>query len=261
VSGAGDAFVRFEEVTYRFGEDRAPAVDRVELDVGGESITAVLGPNGAGKTTLLYLALGWYRPTGGRVLLEGRDLSLVGQRERGRAMSLVPQREHIPFEYSALEYVMLGRAPHLRTLEVPGPGHLRVAREALSTVGLTGRHGESINRLSGGERQLLLIARSLSQQPRLLLLDEPTSHLDLKNKRRVVDLLKSLAERGVSILLTTHLPEVAAALADRIVLMREGSILLHGPPGEILTEENLSGTYGVDLRVRDVAGNRLPLWF
>jgi iron complex transport system ATP-binding protein len=261
VTDAGSPILRFQRVSYRYGRDREPALDGVDLDVPADAVTALLGPNGAGKTTLLFLALGWYRPTAGRVILSGRDISLYTQRERGRMMSLVPQHEHIPFEYSMREYVMLGRAPYLKTLEVPGPDHERIVRDALSMVGLGDRMNESINRLSGGERQLLLVARSLTQQPRLLLLDEPMSHLDLRNKRRIVDLLRAQAARGVSILFTTHLPEVAAALADRVVLLRRGSVLRHGTPGEVMTEENLSDTYGVEVRVRDVGGKRLTLWF
>lgn len=224
------------------------------------SATAVLGPNGVGKTTLLFLALGWLKAQGGEVVLAGRPVHTYGQSERGRLMSLVPQREHIPFEYSLLEYVLLGRAPHLRPLEMPGEEDHRIALDSLKRVGLGEKPTRSINRLSSGERQLLLLARSLVQRPRLLLLDEPTSHLDVGNKKRIVDLLKGMQSEGITLLFTTHDPQVAASLADQLLLMRRGVVAKAGAPEEVLTTDLLTETYGVEVRVVKVDGEIVILW-
>lgn len=253
-------FVRVDKVTFRYGARKKRVLHDLSLEVGENSVTAILGPNGVGKTTLLHLVLGWLQPQRGGVELDGRPLAEYSQRERGKWMSLVPQREHIPFEYSMLEYVLLGRVPYLRPLESPGREDLCIASWALETVGLDPGDKRPITRFSGGERQLLMIARALTQQPRIILLDEPTSHLDLRNKRVLVDILKEQVERGVTLLFTTHEPEVAAALAHRVVLMRDGTILHAGSVDEVMKGDLLSATYASDIVVTEVRGKRVTLW-
>ncbi|MEA4906800.1 MAG: ABC transporter ATP-binding protein [Anaerolineaceae bacterium] len=231
-----------------------------DLPVGQGTVTAILGPNGAGKTTLLHLALGWLKPQRGRILLEQRPLGDYARRELGQWMALVPQSEHVPFEYSLLEFTLLGRAPHLAPLAMPTAEDERIALDALRQVGMDGLRWRSMPYLSGGERQLVLVARALAQQPRLLLLDEPTSHLDLGNKRGLIRLLHDLAERGVTVVFTTHEPEIAAALATHLVLMRDGQVLRTGPLEEVFTSPGLSELYRVPIRVTEVEGRRVALW-
>lgn len=250
-----------QELSFRYGTHGAPVLRNLSLNLEEGLVTAVLGPNGVGKTTLLYLMLGWLHPDEGKLMLDGRPLGEYGQRERGQWMSLVPQREHIPFEYSMLEYVLLGRAPYLRPLESPVEKDIRIASHALESVGLDPGDRRPITKFSGGERQLLMIARALAQQPRIILLDEPTSHLDLRNKRMLVDIMRDQAAEGVTLLFTTHEPEVASACANRVVLMREGRILSFGTVDEVMQENLLSTTYGSDITVSEVHGKRVTLWF
>ncbi len=166
-----------------------------------------------------------------------------------RQMALVPQREQVPFEYRVLEYVLLGRTPHLDFLQMPRPVDVEVARAALDRLGLSSLAHRKVAALSGGEHQMVLIARAVAQETPILLLDEPTAHLDLSNKRRILLLLRELAREGRSILLTTHDPEVALAVADHCLLMRSGRVLYQGPPAEVFTTERLSQTYGAPLQV------------
>jgi len=252
----------FQDVDFRYlpASRNGLVLRRFAIEIYSGAITAILGPNGVGKTTLLHLALGWLKPESGQIVLAGRPLGSYARNELGRWMGLVPQGEHIPFDYSVLEYVLLGRAPYLRPLEMPGERDCLAAKEAIDRVGLSGLERRAITRLSGGERQLVLVARALAQQPRLLLLDEPTAHLDLSNKSRMLSLLKELAAQGVTILLTTHEPEVAAAIASHLVLMQRGYTYHVGPLDQILTTEHLSRTYGVPVRVVHVDGHRVILW-
>jgi iron complex transport system ATP-binding protein len=255
-----DALLTLDAVQFGYPSNGKRVFQQLTLDVEPGTVTAILGPNGAGKTTLLHLALGWLKPQAGQIRLKGRPMSDYSRAELGRLIGLVPQSEHIPFEYSLLEYVLLGRAPYLKPLEMPGPGDVRLATEALASVGLAGWEDRSIARVSGGERQLALVARALAQSPRLLLLDEPTSHLDLGNKARLLELLRALAGQGVTILLTTHEPEVAAGLASHLVLMREGQVLSAGPLAQAFTSAWLSETYGATVEVAEVHGRRVVLW-
>ena len=250
--------VRLADVSFSYGHRKV--LSNVTLDILPGSTTAILGPNGAGKTTLLHLVLGWLRPSSGRVHLEGRPLSSFSRRDMGKTMGLVPQSEHVPFEYSVLEYILLGRAPHIAALAAPGPVDLEKACWALARVGLEGFEDRTITTLSGGERELTLVARALAQEPRLLLLDEPTSHLDLKNKRRMAEVLRELTQAGATVLLTTHEPDLAAAVATDLVLMGRGRLLRAGPLAEVLSTEGLSVTYDTSVRVVEANGHRVVIW-
>ncbi len=249
----------FREVGFRYHR-RRPVLEDLSLSFDSGRITAILGPNGVGKTTLIFLALGWLQPQKGMVTLNGKPVKSYSNRERGQWMSLVPQKEHIPFEYSLQEYVLLGRVPYLRALEMPDKEDYRYAREMLTVAGLGGLWDRSVTRLSGGERQLLLIARSLVQNPRILLLDEPTAHLDLKNKRNVLRLISGLAHDGISVVFTTHEPEIAFSCAQRIVLMGEKGDVRTGSRDDMFRQDLLSSVYGIPVKVVDAGGQKTLFW-
>jgi iron complex transport system ATP-binding protein len=231
----------------------------LNLEIPGGSITAILGPNGTGKTTLLYLILGYRRPQHGSIRLAGRPQEGYTRRQMGRLVGLVPQEELITFDFSVLDYVLLGRAPYIGSLDMPGEQDVRVAGQALETAGASHLAGRSIATLSGGERQMVVIARALAQQPRILLLDEPTAHLDLGNRNRILNILRSLHRQGATIVFTTHDPDAAAAVSSFAVLMRRGRALDAGPTHAVLTEEKLRATYDVPVQVLRV-GDRLVIF-
>lgn len=226
-----------------------PVLDGLTFSLEEGTIAAILGPNGAGKSTLLDICLGWKQPDRGAVLLAGKPLSDWSRGERGRMISLVPQRENVRFDFTVTEYVLLGRAPHLRPLEAPGTRDRAIAREALFAAGVAGLADRSVTTLSGGEYQLMLIARSLTQQPSLLLLDEPASQLDPGHELRVMRLLKRLSRQGITVLFTSHSPHTAAFVADTIHLLKAGRFRFSGRPREALTEKNLQAVYGVPFKV------------
>jgi iron complex transport system ATP-binding protein len=255
-----EALLQFEQIQFGYPQTIQPVLRDFQLEIAPGTVTAILGPNGAGKTTLLHLALGWLKPQAGQIQLEQRPLNGYSRRSLGQWIGLVPQSEHISFEYSLLEFVLLGRAPYLPTLAMPEKVDYEIALDALRQVGMAELQQRSILSLSGGERQLVLIARALAQQPRLLLLDEPTSHLDLGNKGRLVHLLRDLQGRGVTILFTTHEPDVASALATHLVLMQKGRILKTGSLAEVFTNQNLTQLYQLPVDVVDISGRKVALW-
>jgi iron complex transport system ATP-binding protein len=231
----------------------------LSLEIPAGAITAILGPNGSGKTTLLRLLVGVLRPQAGAILLAGKPQDDYSRRERSRLLGLVPQDEHIPFDFSVLEYVLLGRAPYLGPLQMPGPADRQIALEALHLAGMEGMEDRLLPNLSGGERQLATLARALAQQPRVLLMDEPTAHLDLSNQGRLLQIMRDLVAGGVTLVLTTHDPNLAASVADVAVLMRGGQILAAGPAAATLTAGRLSATYDVPVRVHQIDGKRVIL--
>ena len=250
----------FNAVDFRYPSNHHKVLAGFDLQIEAGKTTAILGPNGAGKTTLLYLALGWLQPNSGQVLLNGQPLQAYSRRKLGQWMGLVPQNEHIAFEYSLLEYTLLGRTPYLHPLAMPSEEDYQAAVWALERVGLADRSHQSVLKISGGERQLVLLARTLAQQPKLILMDEPTSHLDLGNKKRLLDLIRALTEENISILLTTHEPDFAAAAAANMVLMSEGRVFDAGPIEAVFTTEAISNLYHSPVKVYDLDGQKFISW-
>ena len=258
-----EGIISVSGLSFRYGGSRQTVLCDLSIEIPAGEITAVLGPNGSGKTTLLRLLLGLLRPQQGKVLIAGRPQESYSRRDLSQMIGLVPQEEHIPFDFSILEYVLMGRAPYLGPLEMPGEEDCRAARAALDTAGLAHLQDRSLPTLSGGERQLATVARALAQKPRILLLDEPAAHLDLGNKSHLLDIMRALAVEGVTQVFTTHDPNLATSVARFAVLIRHGQILDAGPTEAILTPEKLSATYGVPVQVFQVDGRRvilLPLY-
>ena len=254
------SLLTFENISYTYPTGKSPVIKHFNLNISPGTITAILGPNGAGKTTLIHLALGWLRPFTGQVILAEKPLKTYSRRELGQWMGLVPQNENTPFDYSLLEYVLLGRTPYLAPLAMPSEVDLEIASQKLTEVGLSTLAERTMPSLSGGERQLVLVARALAQQPKLLFLDEPTSHLDLSNKSRLVQVLRRLQERGVTIVFTTHEPDVASALATHMVLMRDGEVLQTGPADQVMNDVSLTALYHLPIQVKELDGKRIVLW-
>jgi iron complex transport system ATP-binding protein len=244
-------------ISFSYDPERPSAVDAVSFEIQQRSITAILGPNGAGKSTLLRLLLGLSKPQSGSILLEDVPITEYSRRNLSQWMGLVPQSEYIPFEYSVIEFVLLGRAPYLGPLDLPKETDIDIARQALNQVGISYLETRSIPALSGGELQLVLIARALAQQPKILLLDEPTSHLDLSNRNITLGILNQLRLSGSTILFTTHDPEAAALIADNLILMRNGQVLFTGNLDETFTSQRLSETYGTPVEVYQIEGHRI----
>ncbi len=264
-----DPILSFRKVSFGYHLSR-PILKDVDFDLRPGQIAAILGPNGAGKTTLLSLTLGWLSAWSGEIYLTGTPLKALPPRERGRRMALVPQSEHTPFDYTVIEYVLMGRAPHLPPLEMPSAKDTEIALNALEQVGIAALAHRPVPQLSGGERQLMLLARALAQltddltprypATRLLLLDEPTAHLDLRNKARIIEIMRRLRDSGVTLLMTNHEPDVVLAIADEVLLMEAGIPPQFGALDEIFTAEALSRTYGIPIRIVQVNGHKQVLW-
>jgi iron complex transport system ATP-binding protein len=226
-----------------------PVLAGVSLELGRGEVLGLAGANGAGKTTLLRVASGVLRPDAGRIALDGRALAAYRRRERARRIAVVPQEAAFAFPFRAGEVVLMGRSPHLPRIGFEGPRDLAIARAALARVGIEELVDRSILELSGGERQLVLLARALAQEPSVLLLDEPTAHLDLRHRLRVLELVRELAAEGRSALVVSHDLALAARGCDRLALLAHGSVVAAGAPREVLSSATLRRAFGIEADV------------
>ena len=217
------------------------------LAVGEGECVAVLGPNGAGKSTLLRLLAGILPPTGGDVALSGRPLAAWRRRDAARVVGFVPQSVSFAFPLTVAETVFQGRAPHLGPWRPAAPRDHAAVDAAIARVGLAGREATAVQRLSGGERQLVLIARALAGDPRLLLLDEPATALDVSHQLALVAVLKDLVADGVGVVLAIHDWNLATRLASTLVVLEGGRVRASGPPAAVIGPELFRAVFGVEI--------------
>lgn len=231
-----------------YGEDEI--LHGLDLSLTSGEMVALLGPNGSGKSTLLRVLAGLLAPSAGQVLLDGRDLHSYDSRQRARLVGLVPQYATIPFAFSVLDIVAMGRHPYLGLLESPGTKDFDVINAALARTDCTGLRDRLVTELSGGELQRVIIARALTQEPRVLLLDEPTAHLDLRHQLDIARLLLQLnAEEGLTVLWVSHDLNLASEFCPRLLLLRNGSLVADGTPEEVVTAQTLREVYSLDLPI------------
>jgi len=239
-------------------------LDNVSLHVDAGEWVCILGPNGAGKTTLLHSIAGLVK-TRGRIEIDGRPFHSVHARDRARSVALVPQVPIVPPGVRVIDYVLLGRTPHIALLASAARGDVAAAWDALEALDLADLAGRAVDSLSGGERQRALIARALAQDAPIILLDEPTTSLDIGHQQDVLDLVDRLRHyRRLTVLSTMHELTLAGQYADRLVLVRDGRVVHEGVPDDVLTTENLARYYGARVVVvegphgRVVVPQRIP---
>jgi len=223
------------------------------LELAPGQVLSLLGANGAGKSTLLRIILGLLAPQNGEVRLGGRLLRGYPRRELAGHLAYVPQVHATPFPYSVREVVLMGRLPATGMFAAPSRQDRTIAEQALARLGIGHLAERAYTEISGGERQMALIARALAQGSRLLILDEPATGLDYGNQIALLDLLRSLAADGYGILKTTHHPDHVLASSDRVAILKDGHIIANGPPEEVMSGALLSDLYGVA-----IAPTRLP---
>jgi len=242
------------EVAFGYASGRTTfpllAVSGVSFSMARGSFTGLLGPNGCGKTTLLKLLSGVLQPAVGTITLQGRPLHGIPRKEAARHIATVPQETHPAFEFTCEEMVLMGRHPHLGAFELEGPADLHIAHTALAATGTAHLARRSYMTLSGGEKQRIVIAAALAQAGDMLLLDEPTTSLDLRAQLDISALLTRLnRQQGVTMLMATHDLNLAASLCDTLLLMRDGHLIAEGPTRDVLTSSAIKQLYDVEADV------------
>ena len=236
------------------GYDGKAVLENVSLSLRQGEIVCILGPNGIGKTTIFRSVLGFLKLIGGQITLDGVPKEKISQKDFSRSVGYVPQGHEPPFPYSVTDVVVMGRAAHLRSFESPGIHEYRIADRVMELLGISYLRDKIYTQVSGGERQMVLIARALAQNPKLLVMDEPTANLDFGNQIHVLECIRGLMGSGLGVLMTTHNPDHAFLCCDRVILLTKDKEVLEGTVDEIVTEENLRRAYGVEVKITETAG-------
>ncbi|MBI4758185.1 MAG: heme ABC transporter ATP-binding protein [Chloroflexi bacterium] len=249
--------LRAEDLCFSYFNGRV--VSHVNLALGTGDLVGLIGPNGSGKTTLLKLLSGVLKPALGHVSLEGREVQAMERREIARRVAVVPQELHVPFPFTVREMVSMGRTPYVRPLVGLTAEDRQVVLDVMGATGIGDLAGRDFATLSGGEQQRVIIAMALAQEPRFLLLDEPTVHLDLNHQVEILELIRRLnREKGVAVLAALHDLNLAALYFDRLVLLNRGAIVATGTPTQVLTAARILEVFSASVLVEAHPVTRAP---
>jgi len=231
------------------GYDSKTIVKGISVKVESGEVLCLLGPNGVGKTTLFKTILGFLKLHGGEVNLDGQNIKHWKKNELAKAIGYVPQAHIPPFPFTVLDVVIMGRTAHLGMFASPSKKDIKIAEESLDALNVSYLKDKIYTEISGGERQMVLIARALTQEPKILVMDEPTSNLDFGNQVKVLKQINKLSKKGLGIIMTSHFPDHAFLCSTKVALLQRNNIFTVGSVDEVITEENLRLAYGVEVKI------------
>ncbi|MCL1846900.1 MAG: ABC transporter ATP-binding protein [Coriobacteriia bacterium] len=237
------------------GYGEVEVISDLSFEFHSGQVLTILGPNGVGKTTLFKTILGFLKPRSGSVIIDDKPTSSLTRKDLAKLLAYVPQSQTVAFSYPVEEFILMGRAPHLGLLQQPGPADREIVHQVMRLLGIEHLATKSCTGISGGELQLAFVARALAQQPRYLVMDEPTANLDYGNQTRVLECILELASDGIGVIMTTHNPEQAFILESQVVLLKDNRSYLCGSYSDILTEATLHDTYDIDVLIRSFSHN------
>lgn len=228
----------------------------INLSINKGEVLCILGPNGTGKTTLIKCLNCLLKLNSGNIFLEGEDIYSFNKTDLARQIGYIPQGHSPVFPFTVLDVVVMGRAPHLGSMASPSRNDYLIAQNALKKLNIEHMMNHPYTALSGGEKQLVFFARILTQKPDILLLDEPTSHLDFGNQMRTLDLINKMAMEGFTVVMSSHFPDHAFISADKVAIMKDCDIISYGTPNEVITEKNLERAYNIKVKIMDLEKGR-----
>ncbi len=235
-----------------FAYDTHVVLNNVSFIAEENQLLSVLGPNGVGKTTLFRCILELLKGYTGSITVDGQNMRNISAREMAKRIAYIPQSHYPSFNYTVFDMVLMGTTQQVSVVSTPGKKQMERAEQALQRLGIEHLHNRSFNRISGGERQLTIIARALAQNAHVLILDEPTTNLDFGNQIKVLTQIKSLTHDGYTIIQSTHNPDQTFLFSDRVLALKDGIVLACGIPAEIVSSELMRTLYGVDIEVQSL---------
>ncbi|MCP4119896.1 MAG: ABC transporter ATP-binding protein [Desulfobacteraceae bacterium] len=245
--------------TLNFSYTNRPILENISFSLNRGELCGLFGPNGCGKTTLFKCCLKFLTGYKGAISINGMDIKSIKTREMAKLVAYVPQDHKPPFPYLVKEMVLMGRTPHLNGLSVPKARDIEKAEKALSTLGIAHLGDQPYDLLSGGQRQMVLIARAIAQETRLIFLDEPTSALDFKNQLEIWKTLRTIADQGITILACSHDPNHVAWFCDTTVVLNDAEVAATGSPATVLCQEMMDNIYQGSCQVRDLEDIKMIL--
>jgi len=248
-----------KSITFKY--DESTIVDQISLQVKSGSFLTIIGPNGSGKSTLLKLIAANLTPDEGAILINDRQLSDFKMKDLAKEMAVVPQDTNVSYDFDVFDIVLMGRNPHLKRFQKEGDADFAIVRDAMEQTNTWHLRERKVNGISGGERQRVIIARALAQEPKIILLDEPTSSLDIHHQIEVLELLKRLnQEKEVTIVAVLHDMNLAARYSQEVLLLHDGKIITMGQTEDVMTVENLQKAYKMEMIIqRNIYTNTLEV--
>ncbi len=245
------AKIELKDASFSY-DDKHSILTDLSFQINSGDNVCLLGPNGSGKSTLLRCMCGLNPMPKNKIFLDGKDVNDYNQKDLARKICFLAQSHMPTFAYSVFDVVLMGRAPHMGLFDTPSSYDQEIAYKAMETLGILPLQNQPYSQLSSGQMQLVLIARALTQESEVLFLDEPTSHLDLANECIILQFIKKLSKKGITILMTSHFPSHAFSSSGTVGLLNNGQLIAWGPAEEVLNEANLKRTYGIDVRIISV---------
>ena len=249
VTDARTPIMEIKNLNFAYGD--TPILKHVDFKAYEGQLVALIGPNGAGKSTMFKCMLKFLKDYEGTILLEGQDMKQMSRPQIAKKIAYIPQTTIPVFNYTVLDIVLMGLTGGLKLLEAPKEKHIQKAEQVLADLGITHLRDRGFGRISGGERQLVLLARAIVQDAKILIMDEPTANLDYGNQFRVMERIRGLVEDGYTVIISTHNPEHALLFAEKAFVLQDGEVKAAGPSKQVLTEELMQQLYDVEVRLID----------
>ena len=246
----------FQVKNISFDYDGEEIFSGISFSIQKGDVLCILGPNGTGKTTLIKCMNGLHEVNSGEILINGENIKKLSFKQISKHIGYIPQA-HVPsFPFKVFDVVLMGRAPYLNLTDSPKAEDKKIALDALKTLGIEDLKDKEYTNLSGGERQLVFLARVLCQKPDILILDEPTSHLDFGNQIKLLEIIDNLAKSGLSIIMSSHFPDHAFLSSTKVAIMKDRKFIDFGTPESVVTEENLRKAYSIDVKLIELDNKR-----
>ncbi len=255
IGGLMEKLLEVKNISFAYDEDRK-IFENISFTLEKGDVMCILGPNGTGKTTLIKCLNGLHDIDSGEILLENQNIKSLSFKEISKYIGYIPQTHTPTFPFSVMDVVIMGRAPYISLTESPREKDIKIAENALKDLGIYRLRDKEYTNLSGGERQLVFLARILAQQPDILILDEPTSHLDFGNQIKFLQIIDKLASLGLSIIMSSHFPDHAFLSSNKVAIMKDGTFIDFGVPDAVVTEDNLKNAYNIDVKLIELDENR-----